>query len=52
VLVIGAWQPLVVGVVLAPGIHGPAVGIEQHRVVIVGVLHPEPGEKGEIFRIL
>jgi hypothetical protein len=43
---------LVVRVVLAPGIHLPAVRMDQDRIVIVVVLDPEPGQDGEILRIL
>jgi hypothetical protein len=50
-LVIVARHPLVVRIVLPPGVDGSAVRPEQDRVVVVGVHHAQPGEDREVIRV-
>jgi hypothetical protein len=44
-VVLGPGHPLVVGVVLPPGLDRPAVPAQQHRVVVIVVLHLVPGQQ-------
>ncbi|HEX7996019.1 MAG TPA: hypothetical protein VF506_19030 [Streptosporangiaceae bacterium] len=44
-------QTLVVGVVLAPGVHRRAVGPEEDRIVVVIVHDRHVGEQFEVDRI-
>src|SRR5215469_4542095 len=34
-------EPLGVGILLAPGVDQASVGVTEHRVVFVGVIHPD-----------
>jgi hypothetical protein len=52
VLVPGPRHARVVRVVLPPGVRLTSVRIDQDRIVVVIVPHPEAGEKSEIIRIL
>jgi len=41
-------EPLVVRVALPPGVHRRAVGLQQHRVVVLVVENPEPVPRHQI----
>jgi hypothetical protein len=41
-------NPLGIGIALPPGVHRSAVGAQQHRFVVVTVVHAQVGQLGQL----